>query len=108
MTSVFVGNIAWATSEQELGDAFAQYGEVNHVKIIQDRETGRSKGFGFVEFKYAENVQDAIANMDGFHIHNRPLRVNMANQRPQHNQQQGPPQHHQQQQQHHHQQQQHH
>lgn len=81
MASVFVGNIAWATSEQELGDAFARYGPVNSVKIIQDRETGRSKGFAFVEFQDAACVDQAIRGMDGQDMNGRALRVNAANQR---------------------------
>jgi len=85
MASVFVGNIAWSTSEQELGDAFAKYGNVNSVKIIQDRETGRSKGFGFVEFADPACIDAAIANMDGADMNGRNLRVNAANQRGQRN-----------------------
>jgi len=81
MASVFVGNIAWRTTEQELGDAFARYGPVNSVKIIQDRDTGRSKGFGFVEFQDPSCIQAAIQAMDGQDMGGRPLRVNAANQR---------------------------
>jgi len=83
MASVFVGNIAWQTTEQELGDAFARYGAVNSVKIIQDRETGRSKGFGFIEFADPSCIDNAIRNMDGQDMNGRPLRVNAANQRAQ-------------------------
>jgi len=54
---------------------------VRSVKIIQDRETGRSKGFGFVEFESADCVQEACRQMDGADIGGRPLRVNPANQR---------------------------
>lgn len=81
MSSVFVGNIAWKVSEQDLGDAFSRYGQVNSVKIIQDRETGRSKGFGFVEFADAGCIQAAINAMDGAEVGGRQLRVNAANQR---------------------------
>merc|ERR1711937_662181 len=76
MTSVFAGNIAWRCTEQELGDAFAQYGFVNSVQIIMDRVAGRSKGFGFVEFADPNCVDMAIQNMDGYEIGGRPLRVN--------------------------------
>lgn len=79
--SVFVGNIAWRVTEQELGDAFARHGQVNSVKIIQDRETGRSKGFGFIEFAEANCVTDCCRNMDGQEIGGRAIRVNPANQR---------------------------
>lgn len=81
MTSLFVGNIAWRISEQDLGDAFSQYGAVNSVKIIQDRETGRSKGFGFVEFADAGSLAKAISEMNGADLGGRPLKVNAANQR---------------------------
>lgn len=79
--SVFVGNIPWRTSEQELGDFFAQEaGPVNSVKIIQDRETGRSKGFGFVRFENEETVGIAIQRCNGADMGGRQLRVNEANQ----------------------------
>jgi len=81
MASIFVGNIAWQTSEQELGDNFARYGQINSVKIIQDRETGRSKGFGFIEFADAGCIDAAIRGMDGQEVNGRALRVNAANQR---------------------------
>jgi len=81
MASVFVGNIAWRTTEQELGDAFARYGPVQSVKIIQDRETGRSKGFGFVEFADASCIDAACRAMDGADMGGRQLRVNPANNR---------------------------
>jgi len=60
---------------------FAQHAEVRSVKIIQDRETGRSKGFGFVELVNAEDVDMVIGKMDGLDIQGRQLRVNRANQR---------------------------
>lgn len=81
MSSVFVGNIAWRTTEQELGDAFSRYGQVQSVKIIQDRETGRSKGFGFIEFADPSCIDAACRAMDGSDMGGRPLRVNPANQR---------------------------
>lgn len=85
MASIFVGNIAWRTTEQDLGDAFSRYGTVKSVKIIQDRETGRSKGFGFVEFEAPDSVDPACRAMDGADMGGRPLRVNPANQREQRN-----------------------
>jgi len=77
----FVGNIPWRCSEQDLGDMFAQHAEVRSVKIIQDRETGRSKGFGFVELANVDDVEMVIGKMDGYDIQGRQLRVNRANQR---------------------------
>ncbi|KAK3022048.1 hypothetical protein RJ639_047438 [Escallonia herrerae] len=53
----FVGGLAWATTDQSLGDAFSQYGEILESKIINDRETGRSRGFGFVTFRDEHHVE---------------------------------------------------
>lgn len=77
-TSIFVGNLAWAVSEQELGDAFAQHGNVTRVKIVMDRETGRPKGFGFVEMSDPQTAQNAIQRMNGFEIQGRPIRCDAA------------------------------
>lgn len=77
--SVYVGNIAWRTTEQEIGDTFANFGYVNSVKIITDKETGRSKGFGFVEFADAQILHTVIQQMNGYNLNGRQLRVNAAN-----------------------------
>ena len=58
--NIYVGNIAWGVSEDELEALFAQYGEVNSARIITDRESGRSKGFGFVEMATADSANAAI------------------------------------------------
>jgi len=81
MPSIFVGNIAWGISEQQLGDEFANFGNVNSVKIITDRDTGKSRGFGFVDFADASCIPNAIKNMDGKSLGGRQLRVNEATQR---------------------------
>jgi cold-inducible RNA-binding protein len=77
--SVYVGNIAWRTTEQEIGDTFANFGYVTSVKIITDKETGRSKGFGFVEFQDPSLLQTVIGQMNGYNLNGRQLRVNAAN-----------------------------
>lgn len=77
--SVYVGNIAWRTTEQEIGDTFANFGYVSSVKIITDKETGRSKGFGFVEFQDNSLLQTVIQQMNGYNLNGRQLRVNAAN-----------------------------
>ena len=77
---VYVGNLAWATTEDGLREIFGQYGEVVSARIITDRETGRSKGFAFVEM---EGADAAIAALNGVNLDGRPLRVNEANERPQ-------------------------
>ena len=71
--SVYVGNIAWRTTEQEIGDTFANFGYVNSVKIITDKETGRSKGFGFVEFADAQILHTVIQQMNGYNLNGRQL-----------------------------------
>lgn len=76
--SIYVGNIAWRTTEQEIGDTFANFGYVNSVKIITDKETGRSKGFGFVEFADRQIIQNVIQQMNGYTLNGRQLRVNQA------------------------------
>ena len=77
-TKAYVGNLPWGSSEQELSDLFSQHGVVKSAKIITDRETGRSKGFGFVEM---DSADDAIANLNGHDFGGRPLRVNEAIER---------------------------
>lgn len=96
MNSVYVGNIAWRTTEQEIGDTFANFGYVSSVKIITDKETGRSKGFGFVEFQDNSILPMVIQQMNGYNLNGRQLRVNMAsgtnnNQNRQNQNQQGGP-----------------
>ncbi|SDN28526.1 RNA recognition motif domain-containing protein [Desulfonauticus submarinus] len=73
--NLYVGNLPWRTTEQELFDLFAQYGEVSSVKIITDRETGRSRGFGFVEM--SSGGDEALA-LDGTEFGGRNLKVNHA------------------------------
>ncbi|KAL1190281.1 Glycine-rich RNA-binding protein 10 [Cardamine amara subsp. amara] len=77
----FVGGLAWATGDQELERAFSQYGEVIDSKIITDRETGRSRGFGFVTFKDEKSMRDAIEEMNGKDLDGRSITVNQAQSR---------------------------
>jgi len=79
--NIYVGNLPYSTTEEELKNLFAQYGEVVSVVIISDRYTGRSKGFGFVEMAVQREGETAIAELDGFLFHGRNLRVNMARPR---------------------------
>ena len=78
---IYVGNLSYNTQEDELRSAFAAYGQVNSVRIISDRDTGRSKGFGFVEMATAEEASAAIAGLNNKEIGGRTLRVNVANDR---------------------------
>ncbi len=78
--TLYVGNLPYSTSEDELKEVFDQYGEVSSAKIIMDRETGRSRGFGFVEIE-EEGAQKAIEALDGKEFGGRSLRVNEARER---------------------------
>ena len=79
--NIYVGNIAWGVSDDELEALFAQYGEVNSARIITDRESGRSKGFGFVEMASADSANAAIEALNGNDFGGRDLRVNQAKER---------------------------
>ncbi|CAI9281502.1 unnamed protein product [Lactuca saligna] len=82
-SKVFVGGLAWATDDQSLKEAFSPYGEVHEARVIMDRETGRSRGFGFVTFGDTEAASAAVQAMDQRELHGRMVRVNYANDRPQ-------------------------
>ena len=73
---IFVGNLSFQTTESDLNDAFAQHGPVETVAIITDRETGRSKGFGFVTM--TDGADKAIASLSGAELNGRTLTVNEA------------------------------
>lgn len=78
---IYVGNLAWASSEQELSDAFSAYGEVEKATIIVDRDSGRSKGFGFVTMNDPEQANAAIEALNGTELGGRALKVNEARPR---------------------------
>ncbi len=75
---MFVGNIAWGLSWQDLKEVFSEYGEVTYAKIIQDRETWKSKWFGFIEFASVEDAQNAKDAMDWKELEGRELKVDFA------------------------------
>ncbi|KAL3843451.1 hypothetical protein ACJIZ3_000854 [Penstemon smallii] len=77
----FVGGLAWATTDQSLEQAFSQFGQVIESKIINDRETGRSRGFGFVTFKDEQAMRDAIEGLNGQDLDGRLITVNEAQSR---------------------------
>ena len=78
--NIYVGNLPWSATEDEVRAAFAAYGEVTSVKLIEDRETGRPRGFGFVEMEEA-GALDAIEALDGKDFGGRNLKVNEAKPR---------------------------
>jgi RNA recognition motif-containing protein len=78
---IFVANIAFTTTEEELERLFEPYGIVNRVQIVTDRDTGRSRGFGFVEMPDATEAQAAIDGLNGTSLEDRTLTVNEARPR---------------------------
>ena len=78
-TNVYVGNLPFSATEQQVQDLFAAYGLVERVNLITDRDTGRLKGFGFVEM--SDGAQEAIANLDQSDLDGRKLTVNLARPR---------------------------
>lgn len=78
--NIYVGNLPFKMTEQELEALFTPYGPVDRVNIIHDRETGRSRGFGFVEMD-AESAQTAINELDGTEFGGRALRINQAREK---------------------------
>lgn len=80
-SKLFIGSLAWATNDDSLRDFFATVGTVVSANVIKDRETGRSKGFGFVEMSTDEEAKEAIAKLDGKDLDGRPIVVNEARPR---------------------------
>lgn len=79
---LFVGGLSWGTADAALREAFEKFGPVSEAKVILDRDTGRSRGFGFVTFEDNAVADKAIAEMEGKELDGRTLRVNEAQDRP--------------------------
>lgn len=79
--NIYVGNLDYKLQENELEQLFGEYGEVSSVKIITDKYTGKSKGFGFVEMPEDENAEAAIEALNGKEVNGRQMRVNKARPR---------------------------
>ena len=79
--NIYVGNLAYRTTEDDLRQQFERFGAVGRVDIISDRETGRSKGFGFVEMPNSDEANAAIRELDGASVGERTLKVNEARER---------------------------
>ena len=80
MKKIYVGNLPFSTTEDELDELFAQYGEVVSAKVITDRDTGRSRGFGFVEME-DDGFDEAVSALDGSDLGGRQLKVSEAKPR---------------------------
>jgi len=78
---IYVGNLPWSTTSADLEAMFAEHGAVRSAEVISDRETGRSRGFGFVEMETDEGMQAAVSALNGHEMNGRPLTVNEARER---------------------------
>lgn len=78
---LYVGNLPFSTTDQDLSDFFSQCGTVDSARIVSDRDTGRSRGFGFVEMSNDDEAQDAISRLHGVEMEGRALTVNEARPR---------------------------
>ncbi|CAE6472420.1 unnamed protein product [Rhizoctonia solani] len=81
MSKVYVGNLSWSTTDESLRNAFSQHGNVIDSIVMKDRETGRSRGFGFVTFSSNDEANAAVNELNGAELDGRQLRVNLANER---------------------------
>ncbi len=79
---IYVGNLPYNTEESDLEQLFSQSGDVASVSIVKDRDTGRSKGFGFVEFTEQDSSSNAISELDGFEFQGRKIKVSQAKEKP--------------------------
>ena len=80
MKRMYVGNLPYSSSEDDVRELFSQYGDVGDVNVVRDRETGKSRGFGFVEMGQ-EQAEEAMSNLDGSKFGGRTLKVNEAKPR---------------------------
>jgi RNA recognition motif-containing protein len=83
MTNIFVGNLSFQTTQEDLHAAFAQYGSVERVNIVTDRDTGQSRGFAFVEMTERRDAENAISQLNGAELNGRTMNVNEARPKPQ-------------------------
>jgi cold-inducible RNA-binding protein len=79
---LFVGGLSWGTTEDGLRAAFERFGSIEEVKVITDRDTGRSRGFGFITFTEDDAAMNAISALDGSELEGRSIKVNEAQERP--------------------------
>lgn len=80
-TNIYVGNLTFATNSEELEALFSEHGEVTRAQVITERDTGRSRGFGFVEMASSDDAQKAISTLNGKNVDGRQLTVNVAKER---------------------------
>ena len=79
--NIYVGNLSFGVTEEDVRQTFDPFGQISSVRVIVDRDTGRSKGFGFVEMPNDAEAQSAISDLDGKELQGRSLKVNEARPR---------------------------
>jgi RNA recognition motif-containing protein len=82
MNNLFVGNLNFETTEEDLRSLFESFGEIARIELLKDRDTGRSRGFGFVEMAEKESAEKAMAELNGKEVQGRALTVNEARPKP--------------------------
>jgi len=82
---LYVGNLSYSATEDQLRDLFSQHGSITDLVIIKDNQTDRSKGFGFVEFSSPDEARKAVDSLNGQEFEGRTLKINVARQKPQDN-----------------------
>ncbi len=82
MTNIFVGNLNYSTTQEDLHAAFAQFGNVERVNVITDRDSGQPRGFAFVEMTDANEARNAISQLNGAELNGRSMNVNEARPKP--------------------------
>ncbi|XP_008222814.1 PREDICTED: glycine-rich RNA-binding protein 4, mitochondrial [Prunus mume] len=80
-SKLFIGGLSFGTSDESLKEAFSSFGDVTEARVIMDRNTGKSRGFGFVDFASDESASSALNAMDGQELHGRNIRVSIATER---------------------------
>ena len=81
-TNIFVGNLSYSTTQDDLHAAFSQFGNVERVNVVTDRDSGQPRGFAFVEMTDANEAQNAISQLNGTEMHGRAMNVNEARPKP--------------------------
>ena len=79
--NIYVGNLSWDSDDNQVSELFSQYGTVDSARVLTDRETGRSRGFGFVEMSNDDEAQAAISALNNYELDGRALKVNEARPR---------------------------
>jgi cold-inducible RNA-binding protein len=82
MTNIFVGNLNYSTTQEDLQTTFAQFGNVERVNVVTDRDSGQPRGFAFVEMTDANEARNAISQLNGTELHGRAMNVNEARPKP--------------------------